>query len=221
MRNLVRGAVACAMLLIGMSSPARADIIFFFTPGDVQPEENLLFNDDLILTGTTVQGITNQTGTIFDLTGLETLQAVSAGQARVETLDNGFAWLLFEANQAGLLFGEFEANLNVYSPPGPSPTGTVTVWVTNNFGDVESASYGVGAGQNFFGLRAVDPQLIRSILITSTVDLADIRQIRVGGIETPNGGGNGEVPETGSLLLFGMGLLAAGRHFRRSRTRNA
>jgi hypothetical protein len=71
------------------------------------------------------------------------------------------------------------------------------------------------------GLRAVDPQLIRSILITSTVDLADIRQIRVGGIEAPNGGGNGDVPETGGLLLFGMGLLAVGRHFRRSGTRNA
>lgn len=224
MRNLVRGALACAVLLIGMNSPARADIIFYFGPGAIQPEENLLFNDSLVLSGLTVQGVTNQTGTIIDITGQETLNAVAAGQARVTSGDNGFQWLLIEPNQPGVLFGEFEANLLVFSDPGPAVSGSVTVAVTNNFGQIESASYDVSsAGQNYFSLLAVDPQLIRSILITSTLDLADIRQIRLGDVQTvttPPPPPPGEVPEAGSLALFGLGLLAMARRLRRPVTRN-
>src|SRR5574342_845558 len=185
MRVMLRAGV-CALLLLGAAAPARADIVFFFNdPGAVQPEENLLFNDpNLVMTGLTVQGVTNNTATLIDITGQETLVA-DGGQARVLTNDNGFQWLLIQPDAGGTLFSEFEANLILYSPPGPPPSGTVTVWVTNNFGVTEHDSYTVGTGQNYFSLLAIDPQLIRSILITSTLDLAEIRQIRLGGIQTP------------------------------------
>jgi hypothetical protein len=58
---------------VGVRS-ASADIIFYNDPGALQPAENLLFNDpSLTLTGTTIQGITNTTATLFDITGQETL----------------------------------------------------------------------------------------------------------------------------------------------------
>lgn len=217
MRVMFRAGI-CALALLGAAAPARADIIFYFNdPGALQPAENLLFNDpSLTLTGLTVQGLTNTTGTLIDITGQETLVG-DGGQARVLTNDNGFQWLLIEPNAVGTLFSEFEANLLLYSPPGPPPSGTVTVQVTNNFGAVETSSYTVGTGQNYFSLLAIDPQLIRSVLITSTLDLADIRQIRVGGIETPGTPPPPTVPEPATMGLFGLGLLAVGRRLRRRR----
>ena len=83
MRHVLRSAVACGLLLTGIATPAKADILFYFSdPGALQPEENLLFNDPgLVLNGLTVQGLTNQTSTLLDITGQELLVA-DGGQAR-------------------------------------------------------------------------------------------------------------------------------------------
>ncbi len=171
MRNLVRGAAACAILLFGMSSPARADIIFYFnSPGSINASDNLLFNaPGLVLEGLTVQGKT-QSGTLLDITGTEWLEA-GGGQASVVAQDGAFTWLLLQPNALGVLFELFEANLAVYHTTGPPPTGTVTVNVVNNFGVTESGAYQVGPGNNNFSMKALDPQLMRSIEISSTIPL--------------------------------------------------
>jgi hypothetical protein len=200
--------VACA----GVQS-ARADIIFFHNdPGALQPAENLLFNDpSLTMTGLTVQGVTNTTGTLFDITGQEMLVG-NGGQANVSGQDGTFTYLLFRADDPTTLFTEFEANLTVFKTTGPTPTGTVTVTTTNSLGGTTTNSYDVGSGQNFFSLRATDPDFLRSILIASTVNLADMEQIRVGGLTGPD---VTNVPEPASMLLFGTGLLGMARRLRR------
>ncbi|MBA3886942.1 MAG: PEP-CTERM sorting domain-containing protein [Acidobacteria bacterium] len=202
-----------------MSSPARADIIFYFhAPGAINASDNLLFNaDGLALEGLTVQGIT-QSGTLLDITGNELLTA-GGGQATVGAQDGAFTWLWFEPNSLGVLFELFEANLAVYHTTGPPPTGTVTVNVVNNFGVTESGAFQVGPGNNNFSMKALDPQLMRSIEISSTIPLEYIRQIRLDGIQTPTSTPPGDVPEAGTLLLFGMGLLVVSRQLRRGVTR--
>src|SRR5687767_116067 len=94
MQSVARAILMCGVLSIGTAAQARADILFFFhLPGSLQPSENLLFNDpSLTLTGTTVQGLTNQTALLVDISGQESLIA-DGGQASVSGADGTFTWL--------------------------------------------------------------------------------------------------------------------------------
>jgi hypothetical protein len=214
-RLVINGVLACVLLTAVGTVPARADIMFFAnSPGSVQPDENLLFNDpSLTLTGLTVQGITNTTSTLFDITGLESL-AAGGGQANVSGEDGTFTYMLLQPQSSTTSFGEFEANLTVYKKSGPTPTGTVTVTTTDTLGGVTTNQYTVGAGENFFSFLATDPDFLRSSEISSTVALADIQQIRVGGLTGPD---VKSVPEPATLALFGAGLFGVASRLRRRR----
>jgi hypothetical protein len=212
-KKLMVRVLACAVVGCAAAQPASAAIVFYANdPGALQPAENLLFNDpSLTMTGLTVQGITNTTATVFDITGQETL-AGNGGQANVSGQDGTFTYLLFQAHDPTTLFTQFEANLSVFKTSGPTPTGTVTVRTTNSLGTVTTNSYDVGSGQNFFSLLATDPDFLKSIEVTSTVNLADMEQIRVGGLTGPD---VTPVPEPASLMRFGTGLFGLARRLRR------
>jgi hypothetical protein len=212
MRSLVRTTVALTGLLVGSAATASASILFEVGPSFVQPAENLLFNGADLVAGPalTVQGATNQTGTVFNLTGLENLVTPASGQARVDDeLETGFTSLFIDALQPDVFYREFEANLNAEGD------GVANIRVTDGAGAVFDFSFNVdGSGQNFFGLRAIDGQVIDSILIsTMGVELADVRQIRLGGITDDDG--VPDVPEPSTLLLFGISIGVAGRLARR------
>jgi hypothetical protein len=185
-----------AFALVGT---AHADAIF--TLGNVpQIDENILFNEaGLIATGNPVTGITNQTGLIFAFGSNEILTTPSAGQARVEAVNNPFNLFTIQ----GLTNAIFETaifNLNA------ATSGQVTILVTNTFGNVESQTFNVDAsGENFFTITTNEAQSIRSISI-SGANLTDVRQIRIGGAANATT----SVPEPSTILLLGGSLLVLG-----------
>ena len=107
----------------------------------------------------TVRGRTNQTDTIFNLI-MENLVTPSNGQARVRMRKGpGFVSLLVDALDSDVFYTEFEANLNAEA------NGIANITVTDDSGTVFNFSFNVnGGGQNFFGLQAIDGQLIDTVL---------------------------------------------------------
>src|SRR5262245_46180439 len=72
--------------------------------------------------------------------------------------------------------------------------------VLNNLGQAESQMFPVTAGgSNFFTLTTDVAQSMSRIQI-SGVDLTDVRQIRIGGVNV--------IPEPSAVVLFGTGLSA-------------
>lgn len=197
-------------LMLAAPAVAAADIVFWFSPGAVQPEENVEFNEPgLVAEGTTVTGATNQSATVVEIEGSEILVTPSAGQARAEAKDGGFEWARLDLMRPDLFFTEFEANLNLLDDTA------VTLTAADNFGHEYSTSFsGDGGGENFFAVSVVSDQLIDWIEIrVSGENTQDLRQIRIGGIQTEDG--VPVVPEPGALMLLGAGLIGAAFGLRR------
>jgi len=194
-------AVVVMMLMIGMIPQAKGDIIISDSPGFVQPEENLLFGGTgLITEGLTVQGRTDQTALVLDITSSKLLTTTSSsGQAWLEAEVGNFGSVAFDALDS---FTLFEASVNVSGRPW------IPVSVASDDGITETFSYKGSPGQNFFGIMATDGDLINSItVLTPSESIEDIRHIRIGGIDDLRTTGDGApVPEPTSLLLLGTGL---------------
>ena len=79
------GAAAAAALSVAVASPAAATIVLDVGAGVLQPDENLLFNNNPT-PGLAIEGWTNQTGTLVTIEGGETLTP-AGGQARLDTAD--------------------------------------------------------------------------------------------------------------------------------------
>jgi hypothetical protein len=204
--------LACTTALLLGAVQAHAHTILYPSPGAIQPEENLLFNDASLITGPalTVQGITNLTSTVFNLTGAENLVA-DGGQALVkDEAGDGFKDLLIDALEPDTFFTMFEANLNAAS------SGVALISATDSTGHTEVFTPFAfdGDGQNYFIVEAINNQLIDSItieIITQGVALMDLRHIRFDNITTGI-----PVPDSPALALMAASLLAAALRRRRA-----
>ena len=207
MKNLLLAAGAAAAI---MSAPANAAVFIVMSSGFVQPEENVLFQTEN-QTGTTIQGVTNQTNTMVTFTSLtDTLLTTgSQGQARLEAVDGSLDQVMFGLTDPQLTFTEAEFNLFNAFPNTTQVTISLSSGLTQTF-DLNPN------GQNFFGIRATDGDTLSSINFdTNGSGLSDVRQFRIGGI---SGLQMGAVPEPGTwaMMLLGFGAIGFGMRRRKS-----
>ena len=201
MRKYLLAAAGVAAL--ASAAPSSAAIIIYESPGAVQPSENVLANTNL--EAQTVFGFTNQSNTSVSFTSLndELLRSTdSNGQARFDTADGSLDTARFFLTDGGSFT---EAEFNLFN----AAQGTSEVSISVNGGAAQT--YTIGNGQNFFGIRATDGDVITSISFdTNGAGVADLRQVRVGGFAAP-------VPEpaTWAMMLGGFGLLGASMRRRR------
>lgn len=213
--RLRRVTVATAIVLFGVASSARADIIIVAGGIPGNPDENILFNDPgLTTTGLTVEGITNTTGVIFTLTeNSEQVSTPSNGQARVAAADGGaYNYLLIQPQDPSLVFEQLEANVNLNLPGND----TTNIRITATGSETKILNFTGGPGQNFFNVYVILSQYVSSVLIETTSGdfIEDVRQVRVGGVQSQP---ESQVSEPVSLLLLGGGLSAAAALARRRR----
>ncbi|HEY9500278.1 MAG TPA: hypothetical protein VIR01_01470 [Pyrinomonadaceae bacterium] len=185
-----------AMALLGSTASAALIVSGNVPQND---EENILFNEPgLIATGTTVQGLTNQTQAIVNFTGTEELTTPAQGQARIEATDGGFDNLTIALAPPGGVFHDLILNLNA------DADGFVTFFVDEGSGLVEyDPDFDLDAnGENFFTLTSdTGFTAVKFVTHDTTVDveLDDLRQIRISGVQP-----NTPIPEASSIAAWGI-----------------
>ena len=95
------------------AAPASAVVLIDDTPSFVQPDENVLLNDDDVA-AVAIQGVTNQTATIVDFTqpnNVENIVSPSQGQSRIDSEDGEFTSLRIQL-AGGLAMSELEADVH-------------------------------------------------------------------------------------------------------------
>jgi hypothetical protein len=206
---LVAAATAALALSALLAPSAKADIIFYGSPGGVQPEENVLLSNNGIA-DTELFGVTNQTGTQVKFTqprAPEMIVSPSSGQSRIAAADGGAFTSLRTELATGFSFTKFEAN-PIYTGAGIS----FTVGVREIDNTLNQQTFISGAGQSYFGIEAINGQRIAYVDINVLPAngrenvIQDVRQIRIGGVARTVD----VVPEPGAVafgVVMGGGLL--------------
>ena len=190
-------AIGAALLLFATEAQATA----ILTIGNVpQLDENILLNTGD--TGNPIFGTTNDTGLLVRFAGDEELTAPASGQARIDSVDGLFTYLMIDVPN-----GSFTS---LILNPDTESDGTVDFTVTTNTGvQVFNDVVLDPNGQNFFTFTTIDNQRYLNIVMQADVPLTfvDASQFRIGGaqVSVP------DVASTFSLLGLGLAGLAAAR----------
>ena len=190
--------LVASVLLSLVATSAGAVIMFSPTPSGTG--NNVVFNQQPPdQTGTTVFGNINVTDTLVQFTSTQVLTTPSQGQARIESVP---ANILNNLNTTipGFDFSEAVFNLDA------TANGSASISAFDQSGSLFSFLLPLsGSGQNFFTLTTAGGEEISRVAFTSTVGLADVAQIRFGGlaaVPAPIAGAGlpGLILATGGLL---------------------
>ena len=207
---------AAVAILVSTSLTAKADIIIA-SGNNPQPDENVLLNTGV--TGNPIFGTTNQTGLSVRFSSNENITAPANGQARIEAADGTLTTLTIDI--PGATFTSLILNIDA------ATAGTVSFLVTEDNGQTTAGTFALGAsGENFFTITAINGQRISSVSFSTTVAMTitnvdDVAQIRIGGatpITSPTPPQN--VPEPGTMLLLGTGIMGVAGALRRRRRKS-
>ena len=190
--NILSRLLASALVSLVATS---ANAVIMFSPTPSGTGNNVVFNQlPPDQTGTTVFGNINVTDTLVQFTSTQVLTTPSQGQARIESVP---ANILNNLNTTipGFDFSEAVFNLDA------TANGSATINAFDQSGTLFSFLLPLsGSGQNFFTLTTAGGEEISRVAFASSVGLADVAQIRFGGL----------VPIPAPIVGAGLpGLVAA------------
>lgn len=203
-------AAVCAFMLAAAGTAHAAIIVE--TGVDKAGTQNVVSNpcSGNTTSGMTVQGCLNQDKTRFvNFTGTEKLK-YTGGQATLDAKDGSFTYVLIALADGGI-FSKLLLNIDA------DANGFVTF--TGSTGGTSAPFALKKKGQNKFTITGEN---FTSITIQSTVQIDDIKQVRLGLAvlddqdDPPTS--SVVIPEPGTLALFGAGLFGLGL-VRRTRRR--
>ncbi|WP_380877870.1 hypothetical protein ACFB49_14600 [Sphingomonas sp. DBB INV C78] len=193
---------SAAVVAIGVATPALATITFFVDdPGAVQPDENVQYNDGLSPNPSNPFLAQTNQGTGVTFTSDELLFAPSSGQARITGSDDGLTTLTFFLTDLTKAMSAVEFDLT--DPNGPNH-GFATVDFYDQFGAITSTgAFQLGQGSDWVSAVGDISSVISKVTITTTLDLEDVRQVRITATDVPL------VPEpaTWAMMIAGFGLV--------------
>ena len=165
-----------SVLLSLVATSAGAVIMFSPTPSGTG--NNVVFNlQPPDQTGRTIFGnINDPNNTLVQFTSTQVLTTPSRGQARIVAVPD-LVLNNLQTTIPGFFFSQAVFNLDAIA------NGSATISAFDQSGGLFSFLFPLsGSGQNFFTLTTAGGEQISRVAFTSTVGLADVSQIRFGGV---------------------------------------
>jgi hypothetical protein len=206
-----KNAISCLTFAFAAAGAGQVQAGVIFSPGTITNTgvENVRFTTVLpgvmLGAGTTVTGSTPASRYLVDFMATELLLAYEnpAGTPvvppTVRATDGGLRSIDIDVRDGA--YTTFFYNLFVSTPRNPAGR-FADILVTSFDGKVSAFKQELTNGNNVMTIRADHATLLRGVSISASTDFADLRQVRIGGLQAE------PVPEPGMLWSFSLAGLA-------------
>lgn len=194
--SFVRVAFIGAAALLFQNAANAALVI---SSGNGSFDENVQYQNPVSSNGGLTLTTTTNAGTSVTFTSNEAIVG-SGGQATITGTDGNISFLTWMLTNPTL--GYSDGVFKVTPASGAGGASEVTITAVDQFGASFSQVLNIPAS-GFFNVDGTSSELIRSITVTANGQLDDIRQVRLGGVDTITTA----VPEpsTWAMMILGFG----------------